>query len=122
MLFPGRRLGGAKSNGVATIDDINQELVGGLAREFYHRVWRHYQSLDTWEWEKREDYGNRGQGSPAIDQDVRTMWHYEPGVASSIFESWVLENNLTVARGEFLNRLDGVNSKKVKFIDQFPGR
>jgi hypothetical protein len=116
VVSPDRRLGGAKSNGVATIDDINQELVGGLAREFYHRVWRHYQSLDTWEWEKREDYGNRGQGSPAIDQDVRTMWHYEPGVASSIFESWVLENNLTVVRGEFLNRLDGVELEKGKIL------
>ena len=79
-------------------------------------MWRHYQSLDTWEWEKREDYGNRGQGSPAIDQDVRTMWHYEPGVASSIFESWVLENNLTVMRGEFLNRLDGVELEKGKIL------
>ena len=57
VVSPDRRLGGAKSNGLATIDDINQELVGGLAREFYHRVWRHYQSLDSWEWEKREDYG-----------------------------------------------------------------
>ena len=56
------------------------------AREFYHRVWRHYQTPEAWNWQKREEYGNKGQGTPAIDGVQRTMWIFEPHVAEQVFE------------------------------------
>ena len=55
-------------------------------REFYHRIWQHYHEPDAWKWQKREEYGNQGQGTPAIDGQQRTMWIFEPHVAERVFE------------------------------------
>jgi len=85
LVSPDQRLGGILSSGLGSTDVGNKEIIGGLAREFYHRVWRHYQSPDVWKWEKKEDFGNRGHGSLAGDGEMRTMWIFEPEVASNIF-------------------------------------
>ena len=53
VVCPDRHLGGLSS--------------GGLAREFYHRVWKHYDQPAAWKWQARAEYGNRGQGTAAID-------------------------------------------------------
>jgi hypothetical protein len=63
-----------------------------------------------------DDYGNRGQGSPAIDGDRRTMWIFEPNVAELIFNSWVKENDLEVYRDEWLDREKGVVKKEGRIV------
>ena len=100
VVSPDNYLGGLSSSGLGWTDSGKKEAIGGVARDFYHRVWRHYQSVDSWKWQKMEEYGNRGQGAPAIDGDRRTMWIFEPHVAGLIFESWVKENELEVYRDE----------------------
>ena len=55
-----------------------------------------------------EEFGNRGQGSPAIDGEKRTMWVFEPHVAENIFESWIEEFEVEVIRNEWLDREKGV--------------
>jgi hypothetical protein len=108
LVSPDVHLGGLLSSGLGWTDSGNKETIGGLAREFYHRVWRHYQSVDSWCWQKKEEFGNRGQGVPAIDGEKRTMWVFEPHVAESIFESWVKEFDLEVIRNQWLDREKGV--------------
>ena len=108
LVSPDVHLGGLLSSGLGWMDSGKKETVGGLAREFYHRVWRHYQSVDSWRWQKKEEFGNRGQGVPAIDGEKRTMWVFEPQVAENIFESWIQEFGLEVARNEWLDREKGV--------------
>ena len=63
-----------------------------------------------------EDYGNRGQGSPAIDGVKRTMWIFEPHVAELIFDSWVQEHKIDVYREEWLDRKNGVLKKNGKIL------
>lgn len=116
VVSPDEHLGGLSSNGLGWTDSGKKEAIGGIARNFYHRIWRHYQSVDSWTWQKKEDYGNRGQGSPAIDGDRRTMWIFEPNVAEFIFESWVKENELEVHRNEWLDRSNGVFKKDGRII------
>ena len=96
------------SSGLGWTDSGRKEAIGGLAREFYHRVWRHYQSVDSWRWQEMDEYGNRGQGTPAIDGDKRTMWIFEPHVSEQIFDAWVKENEFEVVRNEWLDRERGV--------------
>ena len=43
----------------------------------------------AWRWQKRDEYGNKGQGTPAIDGEQRTMWIFEPHVAEQVFEDIV---------------------------------
>ena len=108
VVSPDLHLGGLSSSGLGWTDSGRKEAIGGLAREFYHRVWRHYQSVDSWRWQEMDEYGNRGQGTPAIDGDKRTMWIFEPHVSEQIFDAWVKENEIEVVRNEWLDRERGV--------------
>ncbi len=108
LVSPDTHLGGLSSSGLGWTDAGKKEAIGGLAREFYHRVWRHYQSVDSWKWQKMSEYGNRGQGAPAIDGDRRTMWIFEPHVSEEIFEAWIEEHEIEVVRNQWLDRHRGV--------------
>lgn len=108
LVCPDRHLGGLSSGGLGFTDIGDKSVIGGLAREFYHRVWRHYQEPEAWRWQKREEFGNRGQGAPAIDRDRRTMWVFEPHAAERVFDEMIAEYEIPVHRDQWLDRQRGV--------------
>ena len=108
VVSPDKHLGGLSSGGLGFTDTGNKEVIGGLAREFYHGIYEHYQRDDAWKWQKKEEYGNKGQGTPAIDGNERTMWIFEPHAAEEVFEDFVKKNDLEVLRDEWLDREKGV--------------
>lgn len=108
LVGPDRHLGGLSSGGLGWTDTGNKAVIGGLAREFYHRIWKHYARDESWRWQRREEYGNRGQGTPAIDSEQRTMWIFEPHVAERVFEELVAEHGIPVDRDQWLDRTNGV--------------
>jgi len=116
MVSPDMHLGGLSSSGLGFTDTGNKEVIGGLAREFYHLVYDHYQKPGSWKWQKQSEYGNRGQGSPAIDGEKRTMWIFEPHVAEEASEKMITDNKITVFRDEWLNRETGVKKNKESII------
>ncbi|WP_198669898.1 FAD-dependent oxidoreductase [Cognataquiflexum aquatile] len=116
VVSPDIHLGGLSSGGLGFTDTGDKSVIGGLAREFYHRVYMHYQNDSVWKWQKREEYGNKGQGTPAIDGGARTMWIFEPHVAEMIFEDFVRENEIQVLRDEWLDRESGVQKENCKII------
>jgi len=109
LVCPDKHLGGLSGGGLGWTDTGNKAVIGGLAREFYHRIWQHYDRPAAWAWEKRADYGNKGQGTPAIDGAQRTMWIFEPHVAEQVFEDFIREHQVPVRRGEWLDRAHGVS-------------
>ncbi|MGV8095763.1 MAG: FAD-dependent oxidoreductase [Mangrovibacterium sp.] len=116
IVSPDTHLGGLSSGGLGFTDTGNKEAIGGLAREFYHRVWQHYNDSLAWKWQKHAEYGNKGQGTPAIDGENRTMWIFEPHVAEQVFEDFISENKIAVYRNEWLNRESGVSMKDGKIV------
>ena len=108
IVGPDVHLGGLSSGGLGYTDTGNKSVIGGLARNFYHRVWVEYQKDTTWAWQRPEAFGNKGQGTVAMDKDERTMWIFEPSVAEKVFEDYVKEFGLTVLRDEWLDRAKGV--------------
>ena len=108
LVSPAKHLGGLSSGGLGWTDTGDKSVIGGLAREFYHRIWRHYERDEAWKWQAREDYGNRGQGTAALDGERRTMWIFEPHVAEGVFEDLVNEHGIEVHRGDPLDRENGV--------------
>src|SRR5690554_1974490 len=108
IISPDTHLGGLTSGGLGFTDTGKKEVIGGISREFYQKVYDHYQSDEAWQWQGRSEYGNKGQGTPAIDGDARTMWIFEPHVAEKVFEDFVKENELEVLRDEWLDRESGV--------------
>jgi hypothetical protein len=116
VVSPDKHLGGLSSGGLGFTDTGNKSVIGGLAREFYHRVFLHYAKPEAWEWQKKEEYGNKGQGTPAMDGADRTMWIFEPKVAEQVFEDFVKENNLKIYRDEWLDREKGVEKKDGRIV------
>lgn len=108
IVSPDKHLGGMTSGGLGFTDTGNKTVIGGLAREFYHRIFLHYNRPESWKWQKKEAYGNKGQGTPAVDGENRTMWIFEPHVAEKVFEDFIKENNIQVLRDEWLDREKGV--------------
>src|SRR5215217_8155376 len=108
LLSPEKHLGGLSSGGLGFTDTGNKAVIGGLSRDFYHRVWQHYQKPEAWRWQQKSEYGNKGQGTPAIDGAQRTMWIFEPRVAEKVFEDFVREHRIPVVRNEWRDRARGV--------------
>ena len=116
LVGPDKHLGGLTSGGLGYTDTGNKSVIGGLSRDFYHRVWQVYQKDDAWRWQKKSEYGNKGQGTPAIDGKNRTMWIFEPHVAEQIFEDYVKEFRIPVYRDEWLDRESGVTKQGSRIV------
>ncbi len=108
LVCPEKHLGGLTAGGLGWSDTGNKAVIGGLSREFYHRVWKLYDQPSAWRWQKREEYGNKGQGTPALDTTGRTMWVFEPHVAEKVYEDWVKELKIPIVRNAWLDREKGV--------------
>ncbi|MGV3764099.1 FAD-dependent oxidoreductase [Parapedobacter sp.] len=108
VVSPDKHLGGLSSGGLGFTDTGDKSVIGGLARDFYHRVYLHYEDSTAWRWQQHAEYGNKGQGTPAMDGAARTMWIFEPHVAEKVFEDYVKEYGIDVRRDEWLDRESGV--------------
>ncbi|MEM7697780.1 MAG: FAD-dependent oxidoreductase [Verrucomicrobiota bacterium] len=108
IVCPDTILGGLSSGGLGWTDTGNKAVIGGLSRDFYHRIWKEYDRDESWDWQDLADYGNKGQGTPAIDGDKKTMWIFEPSVAEKVFEDYISEFEIPVFRDEWLDREEGV--------------
>ena len=116
VVSPDIHLGGLSAGGLGYTDTGNKSVIGGLSRDFYHRVYNHYNDSAAWIWQKHSEYGNKGQGTVAMDGENRTMWIFEPHVAEKVFEDYIAENKITVMRDEWLNRENGVVKEEGKIV------
>lgn len=73
IVSPDKHLGGLSSGGLGYSDTGNKSVIGGLSREFYHRIYLHYQKDKSWKWQKKEDFTGTGQSTSAIDKAGKTM-------------------------------------------------
>jgi len=99
LLEPGNHLGGMTSGGLGATDIGNKAAIGGIGREFYHRVAQHYAKDEAWQFEKREDYlANRGGRSTLSELSApdATMWTFEPRVAEELLYQMVKEAKVPV--------------------------
>jgi hypothetical protein len=108
LIEPSQHLGGLTTGGLGATDMGNKDAVGGLAREFYHRIWRHYQDPAVWKQETREKYVKANARYLTAD----TMWSFEPHVASQVYRDWLKESGITPVMGERLDRAHGVKKSE----------
>src|SRR3954462_932907 len=80
VLDPGRHVGGMVTGGLGRTDmDRQENVIGGLSREFFERVGRHYGQKDS--------------------------WVFEPSVAERVMNAWLKEAAVQVY---FNHRISGV--------------
>lgn len=119
IVSPDIHLGGLSSGGLGFTDTGNKEVIGGLSKEFYQRLFTHYDSDKAWILQKKAEFGNKGQSTVALDGATKSMWIFEPHVAENTFEQYISENKITVYRNEWLDRSAIGTSKKLGAIVSF---
>ncbi len=104
----GNHLGGMTSGGLGATDIGNKKAIGGIAREFYHRVAQHYAKDQAWRFETREEFLKKAaHRSPvgALESPDATMWVFEPHVAEAILFQMLNEAKAPVYFGQRLARV-----------------
>src|SRR5687767_13915512 len=56
LIEPSGRVGGLSAGGLGYTDTGNKAVIGGLAREFYQRVKKHYDQPSAWKYEQPEQH------------------------------------------------------------------
>ena len=119
LIEPGRHLGGLTSGGLGATDIGNKKAIGGIAREFYHRVYLHYLKEDAWVYEERRNYRRaeeRWRGSTENWDKEKAWWMFEPHVAEAIFKDMIHEAAVPVVYGERLELKNGVEKNDSRII------
>jgi hypothetical protein len=101
VIEPGRHIGGLTSGGLGWTDSGNKAVIGGISREFYQRIKRHYDDPAVWTLVDRDRYDRYRASDDA-------MWTFEPKVAEQIYLRMLAEEKIPVALNERLNRSSGV--------------
>ena len=92
-------LGGLTSSGLGWTDIGNDAILGGLSREFYHELYKHYQKPEAWTHEDREKFPNKGQGGPALNDKKKLASTFEPKVAQAVFDKMIRDAKVKVIKG-----------------------
>jgi len=115
ILSPEPTLGGMTTSGLGWTDIKFGDAIGGIAREFYERLYGHYAKPSSWiSPEVRSEYEKIGaQPGPVIAHDSRTFWNFEPSAASAVLEEWVSELEIRVVY-QRLDRGRGVSLESTR--------
>lgn len=128
LVSPTPSLGGLTTSGLGWTDLGSDAILGGLSRDFYTRVYHHYEKADAWKWEERAKFGNQGQGAPALNPKSQLASVFEPSVATAVFKDMLKEHGVTVvtARLDLKNGvvMDGKRIQKIRTEDgrEFAGK
>lgn len=129
VVSPDVHLGGLSSSGLGWTDTGNRAVVGGLSREFYHRLYLHYARDEAWNWQPRDSFQNRGQHGGALSEPTQTAWIFEPSVAEATFDAFIDEYDIPLHRDKWLDRENGVEMDGPRIVaittlagDTFRGR
>jgi hypothetical protein len=109
VVSPDTHLGGLTAGGLGWTDSGNKAVIGGLSREFYRRVKRHYDRPEAWVHQRPEEYKLYRREEDAI-------WAFEPHVAEAVFEAWIKEAGVPVIRDVWLDRAKGVTKKGQRIV------
>ena len=109
IVCPEKHLGGLTAGGLGWTDSGRKEAVGGISREVYRHIKKHYDKSAAWIHQRREEYSRY-----RVDDDA--MWAFEPHVAEQTFEQLVAEYDIPVFRNEWLNRKGGVKKSGTRIV------
>lgn len=105
LIEPTRFLGGLTTGGLGATDIGNKGAIGGMSREFYQRIKKHYQQDSAWIHSPKPK-----------DNGEDTQWTFEPGVATGIFDQMLAEAKVPVVFGERLDLKNGVKKEGTRIV------
>ncbi|MBE6250792.1 MAG: FAD-dependent oxidoreductase [Bacteroidales bacterium] len=135
LVSKNNHVGGMATSGLTATDINRQDQVGGLAAEFYGRIWDYYIQPEVWRNQTREEFmlSSRKRTFTGKNDARQIQWVYESGVAEQIMKDMLseagvkviynapldLKNGASVRKGVItrINLLDGTQVKAKMFID-----
>ena len=112
LIEPTQRIGGLTTGGLGATDIGNKQAIGGISREFYQNIKKHYDDPINWKWQSPDDYKqNRNKGN----EDA--MWTFEPSAALAVFTKMIAAESIKLVYGERLNRATGVKKQGTKIVE-----
>src|SRR5947209_1152269 len=90
LLEPGKHLGGLSSGGLGMTDLGAVHTIGGLAREFYERIYGHYTKPESWTHGTRAEFVGWlpkiwGVDGPRMEE-LKAQFLFEPHAAEGVFK------------------------------------
>lgn len=104
LIEPTSRVGGLTTGGLGATDIGSKNAIGGISREFYQNVKKHYDKPENWKFQNKDDY-SESRNRP---EDVDVMWTFEPSVALQIFFDMMKNEKIDLVYQQRLLRDGGV--------------
>lgn len=111
LIEPSKHIGGMTSGGLGATDIGNKAAIGGVAREFYQRIKKHYEDEAVWIHEKKAAYKGGGHNT---SEDA--AWTFEPHVAEKIYKDMLAEHKVRVVLGQRLDLKKGVRKDGTRIV------
>ncbi len=109
LIEPKQHLGGLTVSGLGMTDSGDKSVIGGLARQFYQQVKKHYGNDAAWVQEQRAKYKLYRDADDA-------MWTFEPKVAEAILKAMLAGQKIEIRLGESLEREEGVHKEGAAIV------
>ena len=119
LISQDKHLGGVTSSGLGATDINQRGPIGGIAREFYQRIYQYYANPKVWQNGKDWSYyaGQLGKHFwKGKDDQLGMQWMFEPSVARKVYDEMLMEAGVKVAFNERLNLQDGVVKKNNSIV------
>lgn len=111
LIEPSSRIGGLTTGGLGATDIGNKQVIGGISREFYRNIKKHYDDPGNWKWQNPQEYRElRNTGN----EDA--MWTFEPSAALQVYEKMMAAEKIDLVCNQMLNRSRGVTKQGGKII------
>jgi len=100
LIEPSSHVGGLTSGGLGATDTGDKSVIGGISREFYRRLKKHYDDPAAWK------FGDRSK-LPGYRPMEDAIWVFEPKVAEKTLRGMLAEEGVELILGEWLDRAKG---------------
>lgn len=114
LLEPTTHMGGLTTGGLGQTDIGNKAAIGGISREFYQNIRKHYDNPAAWKWQKREQYKDGGQ--TRTEPGEPTMWTFEPSAATKVYNDMLKTAGIEVLYDHRLDRKAGVKKDGASIV------
>lgn len=116
LISKNTHVGGLATSGLTATDINRQDQVGGIAAEFYGRIWDYYIQPEVWRNQTREEFmeSSRKRTFSGKNDDRQIQWVYESGVAERIMKDMLAEAGVKIIYNAPLDLKKGADTKKGK--------
>ena len=116
LIVANSHVGGLTSGALGATDIGNKDVIGGISREFYKRVAKHYADDANWRHETREEFFAERSKRTKLEEVIKpggAMWTFEPHVAQRIYAELLEEAGVTVVMNQQVVEVDKQQGKIV---------